>query len=313
MKRIFIILSVIMFFALQCATIETNHEEVVKQDEYQYPSFYKGVYINISPRAKFTRFKYHINKAARYGMNTVVLDTWTVNNVFKQKHFDYLKKKRMHAITRIVMFPDGLISFGHINDTYMYKKFELIEKACQIGFKEIQLDYIRFRDRRSPINNVVKAEFIESIVGHAKSICKKYNVKLSVDIFGRIPFTKNDRIGQRMEKLDELVDVICPMAYPSYYDKRSRRSEYRLIKKVIAKSKQRAKNAKVVLWIQGFKHKNIKHRSYYWFIHNQIKAARDSNSDGFIIWNAGRNYKTLYAVMNNHFKQKVDNRFIAMR
>lgn len=278
-------LIILLAFFMQCATTE-----YVKQD-YVYPTFYKGIYMNISPRSK--SFTQRINYIKRVGLNAVVLDAWAAKTMFSSKQIKYCYDNDIHAIARIVMKYGGFKTFSNID-----REMRLIELACQRGFKEIQLDYIRFEDKKNIIANFVKIKYINIIVSNAKAICKKYNVRLAVDIFGRIPFAKRDRIGQDIEKLDKIVDVICPMAYPSYYHKNNRNKEYALLKNVIKKSKSRTSKAKIVLWIQGFKHKTM-NSNFHRFIKNQINACIDAKADGFIVWNPVNRYNALCTIMQD--------------
>jgi hypothetical protein len=289
MKKI-IFISLLLF--VKCISIN----QFKKNDDYKYPAFYKGVYLNISPTVNFEIFKNQINTLKFYGLNTVVLDSYNEQYMFKPEYIYYCRKSNVHAITRIIMFPGGLRTC-YAQQKYIDAKMRLINKACISGYKEIQLDYIRYADRKTYMSNRDKAKYIESIVNQIKTICNKYNVKLAVDVFGRIPFTRNDRIGQRMN-LKKYADIICPMAYPSYYGRQASKNEYSLLKTVIKKSRSVAPSVKIVLWVQGFKHVSIT-KSFYWFVNNQIRAVKDAGGDGFIMWNAGRDYGTLFAVMQN--------------
>ncbi len=92
-------------------------------------------------------------------------------------------------------------------------------------FDEIQFDYLRFpsdgalgaiqysaastQETRTTAIGRFLAAARQALGGHAR---------LAIDVFGYTAFNDNDtHVGQRIEDLATLVDVICPMAYPSAY------------------------------------------------------------------------------------------------
>lgn len=105
---------------------------------------------------------------------------------------------------------------------------ELIVEAARAGFDEIQIDYVRFPtdgplERRSfskEVDSRVRVEAISSFVREARRAVHAEGSQLAVDVFGvTATSTSDEGIGQSLEDLAASADVICPMVYPSHYQK----------------------------------------------------------------------------------------------
>lgn len=104
----------------------------------------------------------------------------------------------------------------------------LAKEAAELGFDEIQFDYIRFPSSEGRVKQIAfgfnsdsisKSEIINNFLRKAMDELAEYKVKVSADVFGII--TKRDgdfeNIGQDFKSIASIVDVICPMVYPSHY------------------------------------------------------------------------------------------------
>lgn len=163
-----------------------------------------------------------------------------------------LKENDIYVIGRIVTFKDPIYaskvnsiaykkSDGSIwkdsagncwpnpynRETWKYP-LELAKEAAKLGFEEIQFDYIRFPSSEGKVSNISygfdygttkKADIISSFLEEAMKELAPYNVVVSADVFGIT--TKRDgdfeNIGQDFSRIAGIVDVICPMVYPSHY------------------------------------------------------------------------------------------------
>jgi len=118
---------------------------------------------------------------------------------------------------------------------------ELTKKSHEIGFDEINFDYIRFpsdgnmKDIYFPFSdetikqnpNDGKAIVLEEFFNHLHSEIEKYNSELedwqnplitSADLFGMTTTNYDDlNIGQVLERALPYFDYIAPMVYPSHY------------------------------------------------------------------------------------------------
>lgn len=182
---------------------------------------------------------------------------------------------------------------------------EIAEEVQALGFDEIQFDYIRFPSdgpldrcfyRFKNNNDIFKSEMLACFLEQAKSRIK---IPLSVDIYGyNTWFRMGNIIGQDSGKFSEIVDIICPMVYPSHYGARFFMNVAADIKpyKIVLTSSRRAAmitngNAIIRPYLQAFKL-----LSPTWgpgYITSQVKAAVDGGCDGYTFWNAGGNYEMI--------------------
>ena len=112
---------------------------------------------------------------------------------------------------------------------------EIAKQGIDMGFDEINFDYIRFpsdlkncnlkNDIMYPIwdgkdKYRVMRRVFSAIGERLKSYAAKNNTRviLSIDIFGEVfAYGSEPGIGQKLSDIAEFFDVICPMAYPSHY------------------------------------------------------------------------------------------------
>lgn len=170
-----------------------------------------------------------------------------------QKLMDYLEKKDIYRIARLVAFKDpyfaGLETSHAIQlksggvyqdysgkmwvnpfDRYVWEYLLAISKEAALrGFQEIQYDYVRFPDDAKTYNPITefpgrngkdKDEGIEDFLKYARTELEPYHVHIAADVFGFITHSWDDKpedIGQTWRKIANQVDYICPMIYPSHY------------------------------------------------------------------------------------------------
>jgi len=289
----------------------TYNENNFYSSNYKFPEFYKGIYLTIGSGKNFEKLSALIEKSKKSKLNTFVIDVQGSKSkkcVIPKEHIDFCIKNGFHPIARIVVFPNGLKKYP-VSRQKIINKLIMAESACQNGFKEIQFDYIRFNDYSVSENLSLKKRyrFIEGFLKNAKQYLKKYNVKIAADVFGRIPLNKQDAIGQRMEGLDKVVDIICPMAYPSHYtwSKNLMGDPYYTVLLTSQKAKERTKKAEIVTYIQAFRMKlKISNLSFNKYIEEQIQAVHDSGIKGFLLWNASQDYKVPFNVLEKFYTNK---------
>ena len=103
----------------------------------------------------------------------------------------------------------------------------LAVEAAQMGFDEVQYDYVRFPTD----GNVGVAQFslpnteenrtaaIAGLLQRTQAALKPLGAKLGVDTFGYASWVPDDvGIGQHIESIAPYVDVLSPMVYPSTFD-----------------------------------------------------------------------------------------------
>lgn len=168
---------------------------------------------------------------------------------------DQLKKENIYTIARIVVFKDnplararpdlavhdarsgglwvdgeGLAWADPFREEVWDYNVALAVEAANLGFDEIQFDYVRFPTDPSAGTTVdatvfsrenLMANRIQAISGFLKradDALKPTGAALAADIFGYVTWRTDDMgIGQHLETLGGLVDYICPMVYPTLY------------------------------------------------------------------------------------------------
>lgn len=293
----------------QTVTSAENSQEAGDEGiKDQFPEFYRGIYLNVASAKDVNKLKKFIEEAKKASINTFVMDCQTSKYqecVIPAENVQLCIENGIHPVARIVVFPAGLSTYP-IADSVIKEKLEIAASACEKGFHEIQFDYIRFNDsgRLKQLSQEKRYEFIGSFLSRARESLKKYGAKLAVDIFGRIPLNQNDIIGQKMERLDDAVDFICPMAYPSHYtwSKKMQQDPYYTVYLTSRKADDRTKNAEIVSYIQAFKMR-LGNNSYEHYILEQVKAVHESGVRGYIFWNARQDYDVPFSVITEYYKK----------
>lgn len=248
-----------------------------------------------------------------------------------QKVFKLLKEHNIFPIARIVVFKDpfmaknkpewavknadgglwkdrkGLYWVDPYNKQYWDYIVDISKEAIEMGFQEIQYDYVRFTsdgDVKQCVypfsNGKPAAEVIKEFLQYAKLKLEPYQVPVSADIFGLTTTADADLgIGQRFEKIAESVDIVCPMVYPSHYIpgnfglKNPDLAPYETVYRSLSDAKKRleeAGNTKTQIrpWLQDF---SLGSRYGRTQIQAQIKAVTDAGIKEWIFWNPSCRYQ----------------------
>ena len=104
------------------------------------------------------------------------------------------------------------------------------EAVTEMGFNEIQFDYVRFPDGTGRLEsqglidykntyNEEKAQAIQRFLQYATDELHKLNVYVSADVFGESAHTYVTAYGQYWAAISNVVDVISAMPYPDHFNK----------------------------------------------------------------------------------------------
>jgi hypothetical protein len=119
-------------------------------------------------------------------------------------------------------------------------------------------------------------------------------VRVSADVFG-LSATRNMGIGQRPNRIAPYLDTIYPMVYPSHFGP----GEYNLPDpnaqpgRTVALALRdfdvalRGQETRLVPWLQDF---SLGRPYTLADVQDQIQAARDAGSQGYLLWNAAGVY-----------------------
>lgn len=186
----------------------------------------------------------------------------------------------------------------------------LARELAEMGFDEVNLDYIRF-----PSDGNLKAiewgealtvedrkQTISTFLQAVQAELRPTPALLSGDVFGLTPvvYHSDMNIGQFVETMAPYLDLFCPMTYPATYIpgnmglKDPLRQPYETVYLAVSEATRRSV-APVRLWLQAYSWAGV----VYDFeeIDAQIRAAEDAGAVGWIFWNAGGSYDTLFEAL----------------
>lgn len=236
-----------------------------------------------------------------------------------------LEQHRIYPIARIVAFKDSAMapfrpSLAVKNsggalwrdgggdcwlDPYNKEAWKYVvavaREAAQLGFREIQFDYVRFPETGNLGAAVYPAadgraynEIIPAFLRYARASLAEYDVQLSIDVFGLVMVDPGGMgIGQHLESIAGAVDIICPMLYPSTFEAGNlglanpAEDPYGTVSRSLAGAQQRLAQAGISTelrpWLQSYAYGPSGIRA-------QISAASDQGVRGFTLWNMGNYY-----------------------
>lgn len=250
------------------------------------------------------------------------------------------KEKGVYLIARIVTFKspiyseehrDGVITYAGTNTPFtedgvllwtspMEKNLweynvSLSEEAADLGFNEIQYDYVRFPtvpyDREfhyKDLENYSKTYAIQSFLRYARERLAAKKVYVAADVFGWAATAQDDvQIGQHWEAITNVVDYICPMIYPSHYGEWNFGIQYpdtQPYDTVLAATEdclERNSNVSdpAILrpWIQHFTASYIAYQGLRYIPYGreeilaQIQALKDKGVEEYLLWNPSNDYE----------------------
>jgi hypothetical protein len=197
----------------------------------------------------------------------------------------------------------------------------IINEVKNMGFDEVQLDYVRFLSDTSasqgdPIlkigngNNLpwqTKAQYVESFVSKAYELTRYTDTFLDGDVFGYILWPDqpegpvNRNIGQIWEYVINHLDYISPMIYPSHFSPGEQGfalpndHPYEIIHQSGVYAMQRLAKmgdnpAKYRPWLQYFTmNGNLTYTGDV--VRLETKAAADTGTWGWMMWDASNYYE----------------------
>ncbi|HMG69951.1 MAG TPA: putative glycoside hydrolase [Gemmatimonadaceae bacterium] len=247
-----------------------------------------------------------------------ILDTMTANGIYPIARIVVAKdpllaaKKLDLAIKRKSDLAPWLDKNGrpwldpHQRVVWQYA-VDLAREAYDVGFSEVQFDYVRFPDEKRLITETIyplangrtRAQVIRDQLGFVRAALKPQGIRVTADVFGLTATDTTDMgIGQRWEMFVDQVDVVLPMIYPSHFA----RGTYRLrnpnahpyetiahaLKDAIARSDSIPNAALIIPWYQDFTLGAPRYEAAQ--IRAQKKAGYDNGFQSWILWNPKSNY-----------------------
>jgi hypothetical protein len=244
-----------------------------------------------------------------------------------------LKARGIYTIARIVTFKDNILATARpdlaIIDTRTGKPWidneklawvdpfreevwayniALGQEAIRRGFDEVQFDYVRFptdgklgaAKYAKPNSKETRLPAITSFLAKARRELGASGAFVGADLFGYTAFNENDTdIGQRIEELAPHLDYICPMVYPSGYQKGipGHTNPVLVPGKIVHESvrliRKRAGGtvAQVRPWLQDFKDYAFDKRIFgVSEVQAQIRGSEEAGGSGWMLWNPRNDY-----------------------
>lgn len=256
-----------------------------------------------------------------------------------KEFIEELHKEKIYVIGRISVFQDPLytklhpelavksystggvwkdrkgLSFVDVGaKKYWDHVIDIANSAYNVGFDEINFDYIRYPSDGNmkdahytyTIGTSTKSEMVENFFSYLHEHLKGKGMKISADLFGLTTVAMDDLgIGQVLEKALPYFDYIYPMVYPSHFGPGSAgfskpaEHPYEIIKYSMngALEKEEAykiKNgiststpSKIRPWLQDF---DLGANYGVPEVRAQIKATYDAGITSWLAWDAGNKY-----------------------
>jgi hypothetical protein len=184
---------------------------------------------------------------------------------------------------------------------------DLACEAIDLGFSEVQFDYVRFPDERRIITEARfplaqgrdRASVIRDQLRFVRASLRPLGVPVTADVFGLTTSDSTDMgIGQLWEKFIDAVDVVLPMTYPSHYSRgnyglqRPNASPYKVIDRALRDAKRRSAGiagaAEVIPWYQDFSLGLPRYGAAE--VRAQIQAGYDNGVRDWLLWNSASRY-----------------------
>lgn len=256
---------------------------------------------------------------------------------------DQIKDAGIYAIGRIVVFNDVHYGKDHPEDCISstassrlwpsaysrgawYYNVELAKEAVkEMGFNEIQFDYVRFPEDaynmsingNSDFKNKYdeeKAEAVQNFLFYATDQIHKVGAYLSVDVFGECSGEYVTAYGQYWPAISNIVDAISSMPYTDHFGRsvdtwtNAYQTVYNWAKGAAARQKEIPTPAVARTWITAYDTPYWKPTVIYNAskIEDQVKALYDAGLDGgFITWNSASSlakYEQIKTAFNKDYE-----------
>jgi hypothetical protein len=193
----------------------------------------------------------------------------------------------------------------------------LARELAAAGVDEVQFDYVRFptngwredwnQTEGQDINAIAERRrtVISNFLKEARSALAEYDIRLSADLYGIMAWGRMEDLaltGQHVPTIASLVDVICPMIYPSHFgpgfEGRKRPGddpEYFIGEGTRRFVELAGGQAEIRPWLQAFPYRVTNYDSQY--ISTQIQVAGQSGGAGWSLWNPACRYQVALEIL----------------
>lgn len=186
------------------------------------------------------------------------------------------------------------------------------KELAEMGVDEIQYDYVRFpawgntKDAKYSFDETKfkKNDIITGFLKRQRENLAPYKVLMSADVYGVVAWDQDVDMyitGQKIGDMAQYLDAISPMLYPSHFFgpfdgyANPGMEPYHFLYAGVKRTRNKTLGTNVTIrpWIQAFPWKAPNYSADY--VYKQIKATHDAYAGGWLLWNAGNEYKTAFA------------------
>lgn len=245
---------------------------------------------------------------------------------------DTLQAHRIYPIARIVVFKDRQLAerkpelaIRHANggvwrdnkggawvNPYDRRVWDynvaIAREALEMGFSELQWDYVRFPDVTARMREVMRypgsdgtsrADNIRNFIRYSKEQLASYQVPVTADVFGLVTHLEGDvDIGQHWETVISAADVVLPMVYPSHYSAglygfaRPIANPYEVVRLATTDAMERTRYVRdsagiavgeVMPWLEAMSIRGADYGAAE--VRQQIQAVYDAGARSWALWN----------------------------
>jgi hypothetical protein len=243
-----------------------------------------------------------------------------------------LRDNGIYPIARIVVFRDEVLararpdwavrhvdggewidSYGHywvdsFNRNVWDYNIAIAREALELGFSEVQWDYVRFPDVPRALMRTADfrardgrtmAEGIREFLRYSRDELRPWGVPVTADVFGLTVSARDDMgIGQQWEMMLDATDVLLPMVYPSHFARGSygiaepNARPFEVIRTSMQHAVRRtagvANAATIRPWLQDFTLGAPRYGPEH--VRAQIDAVYEAGLEEWVLWNPGSRY-----------------------
>jgi hypothetical protein len=182
-------------------------------------------------------------------------------------------------------------------------------EVAELGFPEVQWDYIRFPDAPADIRASARfpgaagtqAEAVERFLSEARAALGAAGVRSTADVFGVTTSARHDvGVGQVWDAFIDEVDSALPMVYPSHFTAGSHgvarpdAQPYEIVRASLRAAVERNRSipgsGSVIPWLQDFTRGSRAHVYGPAEVRAQIQATYDAGLQEWVLWNSGSQY-----------------------
>jgi len=248
-----------------------------------------------------------------------------------QERLNDLQERDIYAIARIVVFEDPLLAAArpefaikdaitgsawttwdgsawvnpHHREVWQYN-IDIAAEAADLGFDEIQLDFVQFAsdgdldlvDYGAEYSTETPVDAIIGVLSRMHDALEPSGALLAVNVFGFAMWGGDDNdIGQNFAAIAPVVDIVCPMIYPSHFNPGAQGFDipnnhpYDVILNSLRNGAEMVPEGadKLRPWLQDFSYgEGIEYGDTE--VAAQIQASKDFGANGWMLWSPSNDY-----------------------